>query len=111
MNLLPLLFNKRDFEMNKQTVLDRLKDNIEEIRQRFSVKTIAIFGSVARDEAADNSDVDVLVTFEQKARFDVFMDLKFYLEELLKTGVDLVTDKALRPQIQKTIEQEIIHVA
>ena len=97
--------------MNKQTVLDRLKDNIEEIRQRFSVKTIAIFGSVARDEAADNSDVDVLVTFEQKARFDVFMDLKFYLEELLKTGVDLVTDKALRPQIQKTIEQEIIHVA
>ena len=97
--------------MNKQAVLDRLKDNIEEIRQRFSVKTIAIFGSVARDEAADNSDVDVLVTFEQKARFDVFMDLKFYLEELLKTGVDLVTDKALRPQIQKTIEQEIIHVA
>jgi hypothetical protein len=84
---------------------------MEEIRRRFSVKTLAIFGSIARDEAAQNSDVDVLVVFEHKGDFDLFMDLKFFLEELLGMQVDLVTDKALRPQVRRAIEQEMIHVA
>jgi predicted nucleotidyltransferase len=97
--------------MDKQTVLTKLTNRMEEIRQRFSVKTLAIFGSTARDEAAQNSDVDVLVVFEHKGSFDLFMDLKFYLEELLAAQVDLVTDKALRPQIRQAIEQEMIRVA
>lgn len=97
--------------MNKQTILARLKGRIEEIRQRFSIKTLAIFGSVARDEDTDKSDVDMLVAFEKKADFDSFMELKFYLEELLGTGVDLVTEKALRPQVRQVIEQEMIYVA
>jgi len=97
--------------MNKHAALTRLKDSAEEIRQRFSVKSLSVFGSIARDETTDNSDVDVLVVFDQKASFDVFMDLKFYLEELLGTGVDLVTDKALRPQVRRAIEQELINVA
>ena len=96
--------------MEKQVVLSKLKDCIEEIRQRFSVRTLAIFGSIARDEAADNSDVDVLVVFDRKASFDLFMDLKFYLEELLGLRVDLVTDKALRPQVRRIIEGELIDV-
>ena len=97
--------------MDKDTVLAGLKGNAEEIRLRFSVKALSIFGSAARDEATDKSDVDVLVVFDRKATFDLFMDLKFYLEELLGTGVDLVTDKALRPQVRRAIEEEIIHVA
>lgn len=97
--------------MNKQAILARLADNLEEMQQRFSVKTLSIFGSIVRDEAADNSDVDVLVAFEKKASFDIFMDLKFYLEELLGMGVDLVTDKALRPQVRRAIEREMIDVA
>lgn len=97
--------------MNRQAVLTRLKGSVEEIRQRFSVKSLSIFGSIARDEAIDNSDVDVLVAFNQKASFDIFMDLKFYLEELLGTSIDLVTDKALRPQVRRSIEGEMIHVA
>jgi predicted nucleotidyltransferase len=97
--------------MDKEVVLRRLKANAEEIRQRFSVKSLSIFGSIARDEAGDNSDVDVLVVFDQKANFDGFMELKFYLEELLGTSIDLVTDKALRPQVRQAIEQEMINVA
>ncbi len=96
--------------MEKQVVLTRLKSCIEEIRQRFSVKALAIFGSIARGESTDNSDVDVLVVFDRKASFDLFMDLKFYLENLLGTKVDLVTDKALRPQVRRAIEQEWINV-
>ena len=97
--------------MNKQAILKRLTDSSEEIRRRFSVRALSVFGSIARDEATDGSDVDVLVTFDQKANFDTFMDLKFYLEELLQTGVDLVTDNALRPQLRRSIEQEKINVA
>jgi hypothetical protein len=51
------------------------------------------------------------VAFNEKATFDLFMDLKFYLEELLGTEVDLVTEKALRLQIRQAIEQELINVA
>ena len=96
--------------MNRQAVLRRLTGSIKEIRQRFSVKALSIFGSIARDEAIDNSDVDVLVTFNQKASFDIFMDLKFYLEDLLGTSIDLVTDKALRPKVRQAIEREMINV-
>lgn len=96
--------------MDKQAVLRRLTGSIKEIRQRFSVKALSIFGSIARDEASDDSDVDVLAVFDQKANFDGFMELKFYLEELLGTGVDLVTDKALRPQVRQAIEREMINV-
>ena len=97
--------------MNKQVILTQLTGRMEEIRQRFSVKKLSIFGSVARGEASDSSDVDVLVAFDRTANFDIFMDLKFYLEELLGMGVDLVTDKALRPQVRRAIEREMIDVA
>lgn len=97
--------------MDKQTVIMRLKENLEQIRLRFSVERLSVFGSVVRDEAGEGSDVDVLVVFEKKANFDIFMDLKFYLEELLGMGVDLVTEKALRPQVRRAIEQEMIDVA
>ena len=97
--------------MNKEDVLTKLKSSFEEIRSRFSVKNLAIFGSTARNDADISSDVDMLVEFNQKATFDLFMDLKFYLEELLGTKVDLVTEKAIRPQIKKEIERELINVS
>jgi len=97
--------------VDKQVVLTKLKERIEEIRQLFSVKNLSIFGSIARDESTENSDVDVLVVFNREGSFDLFMDLKFYLEDLLGVKIDLVTDKALRPQVRRAIEQELIHVA
>ncbi|MHC4575557.1 MAG: nucleotidyltransferase family protein [Planctomycetota bacterium] len=97
--------------MSKQAILTELSKHAAEIRQRFSVKALSLFGSVVRDEASDDSDVDVLVTFEDKASFDVFMDLKFYLEEVLGRGVDLVTERALRPQVREAIQEELINVA
>jgi len=97
--------------MSKRTVLKKLTDHFDEIRKQFSVEMLSIFGSVARNQAKGKSDVDILVVFNKKATFDLFMDLKFYLEELLGTKVDLVTDKALRPQIRLAIQQELINVA
>jgi hypothetical protein len=97
--------------MDKQAIVAQLSGRMDEIRKRFSVRTLAIFGSVARGQADEHSDIDILAAFAKKADFDSFMDLKFYLEELLGVRVDLVTDKALRPQIRQAIEKELVRVA
>jgi predicted nucleotidyltransferase len=97
--------------MSRKIVLSKLRKNIRVIRRQFAVKGLSVFGSVARNQATRSSDIDVLVEFKDKATFDLFMDLKFYLEDILGVKVDLVTDKAIRPEIRKTIEQEMINVA
>ncbi len=78
---------------------------------RYAVGSLTLFGSVARDEAGPESDVDLLVEFAVPATFDLFMDLKFHIEALLGAQVDLVTTKALRPQLRPQIEREGIRVA
>ncbi len=95
----------------KEEIVGILKEHLAEIRHRFSIRSISLFGSVVRDEVASESDIDVLVVFEGTPTFDAFMDLKFYLEELLQARVDLVTDKALRPRVRRAIEGELIDVA
>ncbi len=97
--------------MTRQEIIERLSGRLDQIRQQFSVQRLALFGSAARDEAGPVSDVDVLVVFEGRASFDAFMDLKYYLEDLLGRRVDLVTDKALRPQVRHAIEGELLDVA
>lgn len=97
--------------MTREEVVAVLKDRLEEIRQRFSVRSISLFGSVVRGEARHDSDIDVLVVFEGKPTFDAFMDLQFYLEDLLGARVDLVTENALRPQVRRAIEGELLNVA
>ena len=96
--------------MNRTDALRILTERSEEVRRRFAVNDLAIFGSTARDETRTESDLDVLVTFEGPSEFDRFMDLKFYLEELLGVRVDLVTQRALRPELRPQIEREAIHV-
>jgi predicted nucleotidyltransferase len=97
--------------MTRRDAIKEIRARIDEIRVRFGVKKLAVFGSVARDQARESSDVDVLVDFEGGVSFDRFMDLKFYLEELLGVPVDLVTRNAIRPQMRAVIEDEALDVA
>lgn len=83
----------------------------EQPLKSFGIKSLAIFGSVARDEAHPNSDVDILVEFLEPPTFDRYMDLKFYLEDCLGQAVDLVSGKMLKSQIRQAIEKEAIRVA
>ena len=76
----------------------------------FKLKTLAVFGSVARDEARQDSDVDILVEFQGPATFNGYMDLKFFLEDLLGCPVDLVTRKSVRPRVKAQIESEAQYV-
>jgi len=95
--------------MQRERVLRLLRDNRDKI-ELFDVESLAVFGSVARDEASSKSDVDIMVVFRGPATFDQYMDLKFFLEELLGGSVDLVTQKALKPQLRAQVEQEAIYV-
>ena len=74
------------------------------------VTRLALFGSVARDEAGEDSDVDIVVRFDGPATSKRYFGVQFYLEDLLGRRVDLVTDKALRPELRPYIEREAIDV-
>ena len=97
--------------MEKDRIIELLKANLVTIRGRFGVKRLLLFGSVVHGTAGPESDVDILVDFKGQPDFDRFMDLKFFLEDLLKTRVDLVTRDALRPRMRPAIEQEALNVA
>ena len=95
---------------NRETILYILTGAMDELRRRFSVRELSVFGSVTRGDAARGGDVDILVDFEGKATFDAYMDVKFFLEDRLGRPVDLVTRKAMRPRIRAAIEGELICV-
>jgi predicted nucleotidyltransferase len=95
--------------MKKEEVIRRLTGHRQELAQ-FGVKSLALFGSVVRDEARPTSDVDLLVEFEGQATFDRYMNLKFYLEQVLGCRVDLVTRKALKPRLRPVVEEEALYV-
>jgi len=95
--------------MDKEETIRRLVEHRQEL-VRFGVKSLALFGSMARDEARPTSDVDLLVEFEGQATFDQYMDLKFYLEQLLGCRVDLVTRKALKSRLRPAVEKEALYV-
>jgi len=96
--------------MKRDDVLRILAEHWGEF-DRFAVKRLALFGSVARDEAGPDSDVDVLVEFDGPATFNRYMDLRICLEDLLGARIDLVTRRALRDRLRPRIEQEAIDVS
>lgn len=76
------------------------------LAREFGVTALALFGSAVRDVSGANSDIDILVAFDGPATSKRYFGVQFYLEDLLGRSVDLVTEKALRPHI----EREAIHV-
>jgi len=80
------------------------------LASRYGVTQLALFGSLARDAAHDDSDVDVLVSFDGPATSQRYFGVQFYLEDLLGRPVDLVTEKALRVELRPFIEKEAIRV-
>lgn len=78
--------------------------------ERHAVKSLAVFGSVARGEAVSTSDLDVLVEFSRPVGLFEFIRLKKFLEDLTGCKVDLVTQDALHPAMRETILNEAVHV-
>lgn len=96
--------------MKRDEVLMLLQAHKAELAQRFGVTKLALFGSTSRDVASPDSDIDVLVRFDGPAISKRYFGVQFYLEDLLGVAVDLVTEKALRPELRPYVEQEAVHV-
>ena len=96
--------------MNRDEVLNLLRAHKATLSQRFGVVELALFGSFARDQAADDSDVDILGRFDGSTDWRKYFGVQFYLEDLLGRPVDLVTDKALRAEIRPYVEREAVNV-
>ena len=97
--------------MKREAVLTILSQHRRHLELHHGVRFIALFGSVARDQASPESDIDVLVEFATRPGFDGYMRLKESLEALLGQRVDLVMTGALKPSIRPEIEREAIRVA
>lgn len=95
--------------MKQHQVFQCLTQDQKVLRQ-YGVKSLSLFGSVAREEEKETSDVDLLVTFNQPLGIFAFMELKNHLEAVLGTHVDLVTEEALHPRLRTRILKESIHV-
>jgi hypothetical protein len=92
----------------KEDILSFLRQRREEIRKKFSVKRIGLFGSVLREAEDASSDIDILVEFEQPT-FDHYMELKFFLEDSFGRPVDLVLADSLKPRLKPIISQEVTY--
>ena len=90
--------------MNRQAILDRLSAEAPGLKEKYGVRSLAVFGSMARGDDHEESDVGILVTFEGPATFDNFMGLKLELEDLFGRRVDLLTPRCLSSRMQVDIE-------
>jgi uncharacterized protein len=93
--------------MKRDEILRKLEEHRETIRS-IGVRRLGIFGSYARGEQTEVSDMDFLVDFDT-ATIDNFFDLKFFLEELFGRSVDLVTVGSIKPRIRSTILEETVY--
>jgi predicted nucleotidyltransferase len=94
--------------LDKNVLEARLKEYKPILEERFSVKKIGVFGSYARNQQSEDSDIDIIVEFSRPVGFQ-FIDLKLYLEEIFNQKVDLVTPNALKPQIKEQILKEVLY--
>ena len=96
--------------MNRDDVLNLLRAHKTVLAQRFGVVELRLYGSFARDQAAGDSDVDILVRFDASPDWRRYFGAQAYLEDLLERPVDLATEQELRAEIRPYVEREIVDV-
>lgn len=99
-----------EIKMNRARTLQLLRGHMPALAREYGVTSLALFGSMSRDEAREDSDIDILVSFDGPATSARYFGVQFYLEDLLGHPVDLVTDKALRPELRSHVERDALRV-
>jgi len=96
--------------MTRDELLALRAQHKPELESRFGVASLRLFGSFARGTARDDSDVDVLVSFDGPATAKRYFGVQFYLEDLLCRDVDLVTEDALRTRLRPYVERDALAI-
>jgi len=96
--------------MKQEAVLQILKDKNAELKKQFGVKSLSLFGSVARNESTSTSDVDLLVEFDRPVGYFGLFALQDYLEKILGCPVDLGTFDSLKPYMRERVMGDLVHV-
>jgi uncharacterized protein len=94
--------------LNRDDIVATLRSQM--VRSRFGIKSLFLFGSAARNEATQESDLDFVVDFDGTITFDRYMDLKIFLEDLFGKKIDLAIEDTLKPQVRQKILEEAIDV-
>ena len=97
--------------MQRAEVIDFLSSHRRDLEEHFGIASLALFGSMARNESGPQSDVDILVEFRETPGLAEYMRLKFWLEDRLGRRVDLVMKKALKSWAEPVVAAEAIRVA
>lgn len=97
--------------MRRDEAIERLAAAADELRSRFGVTELLLFGSVARNEAGPGSDVDLLVSFDPYPGVRAYLRLGDELETLLGCRVDLIRKEALRPELRESVMSEALRAA
>jgi hypothetical protein len=97
--------------MRRTDILRILSERRDDLHGQFGVSSLSLFGSVARDEATETSDVDVLVEFDRPTGYFGLVALQEHLEKLLQCKVDVGTRDSLKPRLRHRVLEECIHVS
>lgn len=95
--------------MNKDEILQKLRDHKADLQKKYPLKSIALFGSYARGEETPESDIDLLVDFNGPIGIE-YVDLLIDIENLLNQKIDLVSNRAVKPHYRPYIEEDLIYV-
>ena len=97
--------------LTREIILNKIEQNLETIK-KYSVKRIGLFGSYVKNKQTKKSDIDIVVEFKKgKKTFDNYMELKFFLEDLLECKVDLVIAEAIKPDLKSYIMEDVKYAA
>ena len=94
--------------IDKQMILAFLKENRAMLQEKYQIKKIGLFGSYAKGEETSESDIDILV--DMPSSFDLYYDLKEFLEKSFGKSIDLGMEKSIRKLIRSKIEEDIVYV-
>lgn len=95
--------------INKENITNILKANKLDLLARYHLKSIGIFGSFTREDFKDDSDIDILIDYEQPIGIE-FIDLAEELEKILNLKVDLVSKNGIKPKYLEEIQKDLIYV-
>lgn len=96
--------------LSKIQVLNILRNNKEYLLNNYKISLIALYGSYARDEATENSDIDIVYEKINAVNYRTYLEAEEYLNNKLKKNIELVNIKYMNPVIKKTAEKDFIYV-